>query len=223
MAIQLPDQLDVGRQVRVRMIDPAPMDAVEARAGQWVPVPVHGRAEVQAPMPEEIEPSLADPLGLLEHMSFDLRPAAAERRHDLLALAEGREETRRRALTEPCQQLGRRGHGRLRWPRNEEAREPAIVWDADLPRDAYSLRPRRQPLSRSQAQLRKASPPELRPHREPPGGGAHAIRPSYTLCHSATIASGAYFRRHSTRAQALSRSASAGSSNRRSAAAAIAS
>src|SRR6266700_2078233 len=76
-----------------------------------------------------------------------------------------------------------------------------------------------QPLPTSEAPENRGSP--SRGARSPARASARPTSPSYTLSHSATTASGAYLRRHSSSALATRRWTSTGSSKRRSAAAAM--
>ena len=156
MPIQLPGQLVLARDVGIQMIDPAPVCQPGPQAGHRIPVPVDRGAKVQTGAAEQVELPLTNTLGPFEHTAFKVRPAAAERRHDLLRLAESREEARRRSRTEPLQQPGGGRCGRAHPFRCQEATEPPIGWDSDLARDTCPLGPHGQPLPPTNTKLVEA-------------------------------------------------------------------
>ncbi len=166
MPIELPNQLVVGRTVGLGVLDHAPMQAADALSGHRIEVPVHREAKVHAGTSQQVEQPLPNTFGLFEDAVLELRPAAAEGSDDVRRLVERSEEARRRTAPEPLQQGGGRGDCRSGARRSQEAGEPAIIWDADLARDAYALRPHGQLLPRTHPQLGETPPLELRPGRE---------------------------------------------------------
>ena len=77
LPIELPDQLVVSCDLRVQVIDAAPMPVARPRSRCWVPVPIDRVAEIQVGMPQEVELPVASPLRLRDDTSFKVRPAAA--------------------------------------------------------------------------------------------------------------------------------------------------
>ena len=162
MPVQLPSELLVARDARIKKVNFAPMDERRAHARRGFEMPINGRAEIERAPAQEIKLPCLDRFCACDQSGCGLRAeATAQLRAGCLRRGEWGEEARDGARAKVCEQSGGRFVRELDARGVEQAEEFLIAHEPYLRRQTQSLGLHVPSLRAAHAQFGGAAPSQF--------------------------------------------------------------